>query len=669
VGFWGVERAFCFHSTPALLKVVILEAQLPVADLTPIPFETLVHRLDRELVDAKALYEMPRREWWVPQAHVDVSCTHLGKKIATPAGPASGPHTQMAQNLVLSFLGGGRFMELKTVQVNDTLEIPRPCIFVPHIGYNVEWSQELRVPQSAGEYVKGWMLIHMLCSQHGPGLWPAVDTTFDISLGYDLAGIQTDKVQQYLHAMWDASSLIAKYRAELPPRLKKWADVSVPNRVGNSITLSTFHGCPAEEIEAIATQTLDWGWHTVVKLNPTLLGYARVRSMMDAMGYSFVALDPTAFEKDLQWEQLMDMVPRLQAKAAEKGLGLGFKLSNTLVCHSPRTPFYPESKGQGEMYLSGPPLHVIAMTLAQQLRESVGVSVPLTFSAGVDKENFARCVGGGLGPVTSCSDLLKGRGYGRMTHYVRALEKEMVAQGAATLAGFRQSLAPAASTVEQAGAEHLATVTAGILTDSRYHSESNEKAPKKRGTDLALLDCLTCDKCIPVCPNNANFTLGVAAGEHETQWIQWGENGLNLTEGSTLVVSKRHQIGTLADLCNSCGQCDPWCPEDGGPYLVKANLFLSRQAFEEQPDRHGFYLSKDRSRLEWRRQDGAVFALVHDPAGERLETPEGSLRFEGDTVVAHVGAGAVDTHVLKTLRLYKAAFVAEERPSWLPPVQ
>jgi putative selenate reductase len=513
------------------------------------------------------------------------------------------------------------------------------------------------------------MLIHMLCSKHGPGLWPSVDTTFDISLGYDLAGIQTDKVQQYLHAMWDATALIAKYRSELPPRLKKWAEVPVPKQVGNSITLSTFHGCPAEEIEAIASQTLDWGWHTVVKLNPTLLGYKRVRTMMDSMGYDFVQLDPAAFEKDLQWEQLMDMVPRLQAKAAAKGLGLGFKLSNTLVCNSPRTPFYPETGGQGEMYLSGPPLHVIALTLAHQLREVVGAAVPLTFSAGVDKENFARCVGGGLGPVTSCSDLLKGRGYGRMTHYVRSLEKEMLANGVSDLNEFRDSLSPTVTPSDRAAAEHLAVVVSEILTDSRYHSASNEKAPKKRGTDLALLDCLTCDKCIPVCPNNANFGLDVPPGEHPTQHIRWGEGGLQLSEGSTLVVSKRHQIGTIADLCNSCGQCDPWCPEDGGPYLVKANLFLSRQAFEEQPERHGFWMSTDRSRLEWRRQDGAVYALVHGPDGERLETSGGSLELVDDKVVSHSGTGAVDTHVLKTLRLYRSAFVAEARPSWLPPMQ
>src|ERR1051326_5141757 len=108
----------------------------------------------------------------------------------------------MAQNIVLSWLAGGRIMEPKTVQVNDELKISRPCIEAANVGYNIEWSQELRVPDSLEQYVAGAMLIHML--RHARELFgtPSGDVPmtgvvgepiYDMSIGYDLAGIQTPK--------------------------------------------------------------------------------------------------------------------------------------------------------------------------------------------------------------------------------------------------------------------------------------------------------------------------------------------------------------------------------------------------------------------------------------------------------------------------------------------
>ena len=78
-----------------------------------------------------------------------------GKHLATPIGPSAGPHTQLSQNIISAWLCGGRFIELKTVQILDELEIPRPCIDMEDEGYNVEWSQELKLEESAHEYVGG----------------------------------------------------------------------------------------------------------------------------------------------------------------------------------------------------------------------------------------------------------------------------------------------------------------------------------------------------------------------------------------------------------------------------------------------------------------------------------------------------------------------------------
>src|SRR5690348_6312947 len=115
-------------------------------DLVPARFSDLVRRLYAEVRTNDALFELPRKKWWVPETgDLDLGVTFHGKKAGNASGPAAGPQTQMAQNLVLSYIAGGRILELKTVQVNDRLKIPRPCIDMTNVGYNVEWSQELLV--------------------------------------------------------------------------------------------------------------------------------------------------------------------------------------------------------------------------------------------------------------------------------------------------------------------------------------------------------------------------------------------------------------------------------------------------------------------------------------------------------------------------------------------
>lgn len=621
---------------------------MPAPDLYPIPFPTLVGRMDRELSEGGPVYYLPRRGWWTPGER-DLSITHQGRRLASPAGPASGPHTQLAQNLTLAWLSGGRFMELKTVQIDDALVIPRPCISVPHIGYNVEWSQELKVSQSATEYVKGWMLVHMLASEHGPGLWPGVEACWDLSIGYDLAGVRSEKVRGYIDTLRDASALIEALRAELPDRLARWREVDVPAAVSDSVTISTFHGCPADEIEAIAAQTLEWGLHTVVKLNPTLHGHGRCREILDRLGYGYIGLDPADFEKDLQWSQLADFVPRLKALAASRGLSFGVKFTNTLVSRSPEHPFTEET-----VYTSGAPLHVLAYLLAARFRAEIDPEIPITFSAGVDASNFWECVASGLGPVTSCSDLLKNGGYARQARYLRNLDRAMAERGVDSVAALRR-----------ASEGLLARRAAGLLDDPRWHREKNKKPPRKIDSHLELLDCLTCDKCVPVCPNAANFTFPVPKGTHTPGRARWSGGALALEEGPPLVVEKKHQIGNTAEACNLCGQCDVFCPEYDGPYLVKPTVFLSPASYAEHPGRDGFLVDEDGAGIRWRRQ-GAEYRYRREGDRARLSLEGGSVLLEGDAPVAAEGEGAVDLAIAVTMRLFLDAFTSPESETWLP---
>ena len=135
-----------------------------MVDLYGRPFIELVDRMRLEFARQGAIFDLPARRWWLPakEGGADFSVRFHDRVAGTPVGPASGPQSQMAQNLVLSWLAGSRIMELKTVQVDDVLAIGRPCIDAANVGYNIEWSQELAVADSLDQYVQGAMLVHML---------------------------------------------------------------------------------------------------------------------------------------------------------------------------------------------------------------------------------------------------------------------------------------------------------------------------------------------------------------------------------------------------------------------------------------------------------------------------------------------------------------------------
>ncbi len=60
-------------------------------------------------------------------------------------------------------------------------------------------------------------------------------------------------------------------------------------RVSGSVTVSTLHGCPPDEIERIASYLIsEKHLHTFVKCNPTILGYETARRTLDAMGYDYI---------------------------------------------------------------------------------------------------------------------------------------------------------------------------------------------------------------------------------------------------------------------------------------------------------------------------------------------------------------------------------------------
>ena len=538
----------------------------PEVPLTPMSLDTLLGRIHHEWETRKRIFDLPTARFWKPTEGVDLSIDFLGRPVATPIGPAAGPHSQMAQNIVLAWLGGARLFELKTVQVIDDLEIARPCIDMETVGYNIEWSQELSVAASLEEYVKAWMIIEIL--RNWEPLRPFVGDdpgrhVFDMSVGYDLVGIQSDKVAGFIDSMLDATAVIDRLRAEIPEPFAEFRDHYFSPRVADTITLSTFHGCPPEEIETIPRHLMErHGVDVIVKLNPTLLGFERVESILHGtLGYDEIQLLRSAFDADTQFERAIELIDGLDRYARAHHRRFGIKLTNTLVVGNHRS-FMPDSP----MYLSGAPLHVLATAVLDRLCAALPgrLAVPghdgtimVSFSAGVTKANLGDTLAMGVRPATICSDLLKPGGYGRLAPMLKSLTADVAALGD-SLESFRAvRLAAATDEGFRDGAEaHLAFIT-GEGRDA-YSRDGNSKPPRSVDHDLEMWGCVACNFCVTVCPNDAFFKL--PTGDRE--------------------LAGRQQYLVFSELCNECGNCLTFCPENGDPAQVKPRLYLDRERFD-----------------------------------------------------------------------------------------
>ena len=241
----------------------------------PLSLEQLVGWVADELEAKASIFGIPRVLFFRPSIGDRFRTEVYGQALDSPIGVAAGPHSQLAQNIIVSWLCGARFIELKTVQTLDELEIPKPCIDMQDEGYNVEWSQELKVEESFQEYLHAWIVIHALHRHLGfPGESPGV--IFNLSIGYDLEGICRPNMQWYLDRMENSGDDLGHCLEVVAPRFPEIAKIEIPQQISDNVTLSTMHGCPPDEIGAISEYLLgERGLHTSVKLNPTLSGPPR----------------------------------------------------------------------------------------------------------------------------------------------------------------------------------------------------------------------------------------------------------------------------------------------------------------------------------------------------------------------------------------------------------
>lgn len=458
----------------------------------PAPLALLARWIFGELDSRDTVLGIPQTSFAVPGPRL--ASRVFGRTIAAPLGVAAGPHTQLAQNIVASWLCGARFIELKTVQILDEIAVARPCIDSADETFNCEWSQELKLEQSFREYLNAWVLMHALAHRMGladPG------THFAMSVGYDLAGIQNPRVQWFIASLRDAGDALAEAIDEVASVYPAVRDIEIPRQISDHVTLSTMHGCPPSEIERIARYLLtDLGVHTWIKLNPTLLGPDRLRGLLnDTLGFDNIEVPDAAFEHDPRFADAMTMVKNLAAVAVGLPQSFGLKLSNTLEVVN-RRPVFPVSEKM--MYMSGRALHPLTLTLARLVTEELDGRVPISFCGGADAQNFPDLVADGLGPVTVCTDLLKPGGYGRLQQYLVNLNAAMSDAKADSIEAF------VAARSDGKGPRHTLLRHAERVAAEHRYAKRERPLQFKGPRPLGRFDCIAAP-CQEACPAHQNI--------------------------------------------------------------------------------------------------------------------------------------------------------------------
>ena len=446
--------------------------------MTPIPFRELMTWITTEYRRDGAVFGVHK-----PYKAGVKKLPIFGEAIETPFGPAAGPNTQLAQNIIAGYFAGARFFELKTVQKMDGADlaacINRPCILAEDECYNCEWSTELYVQQAFEEYVKAWCALKIMAKVYGLG--DPNGFVFNMSVGYDLAGIQGEKIDTFLNGMVDASKTpifqecIAVLK-EFFPGESDYIDTITPH-VSGSVTVSTLHGCPPDEIERIASYLLEKKHlHTFVKCNPTILGYETARSILDSMGYDYIAFDDHHFKEDLQYADAVPMFHRLQALADKEGLEFGLKLSNTFPVDVKAGELPSE-----EMYMAGKSLFPLTTTMAAMMAKEFGGKLRLSYAGGADAFNIDKLFACGIWPITMATTELKPGGYQRFTQIGDKLD-------ALDFKPF--------TGVDVVGIEALSLAA----RSDKYHVKAIKPLPRRKLYDkVPLVDCFTAP-CKGGCP-------------------------------------------------------------------------------------------------------------------------------------------------------------------------
>lgn len=491
-----------------------------------------------------------------------------------PVGPAAGPHTQLTQNFLAAYLTGCRYFEPKTVQIVDGKQmqemIARPCIDAKNVGYNVEWSTELTVEEAKEEYIKASVLLQVMGIELG--LSDVKDFILNISVGYDLKGIQSKKISDFIDDLKDAKDTetfkecieVLKKNIDKFRKFKLEDIDKITSKITNIVTLSTMHGCKASEILDIATHLMsNKKINTLLKCNSTLLGYDNVRKILDDLGYSDIELKREDFEHDLQFDMAKEIIAKLLEVGKENNLTFGVKLTNTLPVVNTRNVMPGDA-----MYMSGKPLYPIAINVAKNIASEFK-DIKISISGGIDKNNALDVFSTGIAPITIATLFLQPKGYANNNVVLNEMKKLGHAPKGLNL-------------------EALNKLADKAKTDANYKNKGNGRVLEDK---LETFDCLkSCGICVDVCPNRANMRVAV--------------------EG----LSANYQITHVENMCNECGNCHMFCPKGGFPYLKKTTIYQDLEEYQNSKNTGLLRIGEDKFLL---REDGKEYIYIANSKDEK----------------------------------------------------
>ena len=148
-----------------------------------------------------------------------------------------------------------------------------------------------------------------------------------------------------------------------------------------------------------------------------ILGYESARSILDGMGYDYIAFDEHHFKEDLQYADAIPMFRRLLALAGKNGVEFGLKLSNTFPVDVKQNELPSE-----EMYMAGKSLFPLTIEMARRVSKEFDGRLRLSYSGGADFFNIDKLFQCGIWPITMATTELKPGGYQRFKQIGEKLE-------------------------------------------------------------------------------------------------------------------------------------------------------------------------------------------------------------------------------------------------------